>query len=35
MIGATALEYGLILVTRNINDFVGLDVSLVNPWEIQ
>lgn len=35
MIGATALEHGLILVTRNINDFVGLDLSLVNPWEIQ
>lgn len=35
MIGATALEHGLILVTRNINDFIGLDVSLVNPWEIE
>lgn len=34
MIGATALEHGLILVTRNTNDFVGLYVSLVNPWEI-
>jgi len=34
MIGATALEYGLILVTRNANDFVGLDLNLVNPWEI-
>jgi len=35
MIGATALEHGLILVTRNINDFVGLGVSIINPWEIE
>ena len=35
MIGATALEHGLTLVTRNINDFVVLGVSMINPWEIE
>ena len=35
MIGATALEHGLTLVTRNINDFVGLGVSIINPWEFE
>lgn len=35
MIAATALEHGLTLVTRNIMDFVGLGVNLVNPWEIK
>jgi len=35
MIAATALEHGLTLVTRNINDFVGLGVSIINPWEIE
>jgi predicted nucleic acid-binding protein len=33
MIAATALQHGLSLVTRNIKDFVGLGVSLVNPWQ--
>jgi len=35
MIAATAFEHGLTLVTRNINDFVGLGVSMINPWEIE
>ena len=35
MIAATAFEHGLTLVTRNINDCVGLGVSMINPWEIE
>jgi predicted nucleic acid-binding protein len=33
MIAATALEHGLTLVTRNVKDFSGLGVTLLNPWE--
>lgn len=32
MITATALEHDLTLVTRNVKDFVGLGVVLLNPW---
>jgi predicted nucleic acid-binding protein len=32
MIAATALEHGLTLVTRNVKDFAGLGVDLLNPW---
>lgn len=32
MIAATALEHGLTLVTRNVKDFTGLGVALLNPW---
>ena len=32
-IAATALEHGLTLVTRNVNDFRDLGVTLFNPWE--
>ncbi len=31
-IAATALEHGLTLVTRNVKDFAGLGVDLLNPW---
>ncbi len=31
-IAATALEHGLTLVTRNVNDFRDLGVTLFNPW---
>ena len=32
IIAATALEHGLTLVTRNVRDFAGLGVDLLNPW---
>jgi toxin FitB len=32
IIAATALEHNLTLVTRNINDYAGLGVTLINPW---
>lgn len=33
LLAATALVHGLTLVTRNVRDFEGSDVKLVNPWE--
>ena len=33
MIAATALEHGLTLVTRNMKDFAGLGLALLNPWD--
>ena len=33
MIAATAFEHGLTVVTRNVKDFEGLGVSVLNPWE--
>lgn len=33
LIGATALEHDLTVVTRNAKDFVGLDVEIFNPWD--
>ena len=32
-IAATALVHGMSVVTRNVADFVGTGVSVVNPWE--
>ena len=32
-VAAVALEHGLTLVTRNVRDFDGTGVPLVNPWE--
>ena len=32
-IAATALEHGLTIVTRNVGDFEGLGVVILNPWE--
>lgn len=34
MIAATALEHELTVVTRNLRDFDGLGVTLLNPWEV-
>ncbi len=33
LIAASALERGLRLATRNTGDFVGLGVSIVDPWD--
>jgi toxin FitB len=33
LIAATALERGLRLATRNVGDFTGLGLTLVNPWD--
>ena len=32
-IAATALTYDLTLVTRNVEDFVGTGIELLNPWK--
>jgi predicted nucleic acid-binding protein len=32
-IAATALVHGLTVVTRNVADFVGMHVPIVNPWD--
>ena len=34
MIAATALEHDLTIVTRNVKDFAGLGVVLLNPWDV-
>jgi toxin FitB len=31
-IAATALEHGLTLVTRNVKDFEGMGLTILNPW---
>ena len=33
LIAATALEHDLTLVTRNVKDFAGFGVPILNPWE--
>ena len=33
LIAATALEHDLTIVTRNVKDFAGLGVEIINPWE--
>jgi hypothetical protein len=32
-IGAIARSRGLALATRNVKDFAGCDLELINPWE--
>jgi predicted nucleic acid-binding protein len=32
LIAATAHEHGLTVVTRNVSDFAGLDVAVLNPF---
>ncbi|MXY21236.1 MAG: type II toxin-antitoxin system VapC family toxin [Dehalococcoidia bacterium] len=34
LIAGTAEVRGLTLATRNIRDFRGLDIDIVNPWEV-
>jgi predicted nucleic acid-binding protein len=33
LIAATAIEHGHTLVTRNVRDFAGFGIELLNPWE--
>lgn len=33
MIAATALEHGLTLVTRDVDDYDGLGLTILNPWQ--
>jgi predicted nucleic acid-binding protein len=33
IIAATAMVHGMIVVTRNIKDYQGTGVELLNPWE--
>lgn len=32
LLGATAVQHGLRMVTRNTRDFEGLGVDVINPW---
>ena len=32
LIAATAVEHGLIVVTRNVSDFSTCGIAIVNPW---
>ena len=32
LIGATAMEHGFTLVTRNVADFQMIGIKLINPW---
>ena len=34
LIAASALEYGLAVVARNVSDFAHAPVVLVNPWDM-
>ncbi|CAG0902901.1 unnamed protein product [Cyprideis torosa] len=34
LIAATALEHGMTVVTRNVDDFIPTGVRLLNPWEV-
>ncbi len=34
IIAATAMVHRLILVTRNVRDFTGLEIEIVNPFEL-
>ena len=33
LIAATALEHGLTVVTRNLEDFAATGVPIINPWQ--
>lgn len=33
LLAATALEHDLTLLTRNVRDFAGTGVTVLNPWE--
>ncbi len=33
LLAVSAMQHGFGLVTRNVKDFVGLDVPIINPWD--
>lgn len=33
LLAATAVTHGLILVTRNVKDFIAMPVATINPWD--
>lgn len=33
LIAGTAKAHGLLIATRNVSDFDGLDADVTNPWE--
>jgi len=33
VIAATALTHGVPLATRNVKDFEGIDLLVINPWD--
>ena len=33
LIAGTAKDHNLSLVTRNVGDFFGIDINIVNPWD--
>lgn len=35
LIAGTAMARNLALVTRNVRDFAGLDIEIINPWEYE
>ena len=34
LLAATAIAHQLVLVTRNVKDFVGLGVDMIDPWQV-
>jgi len=34
MIAATAMAHGMTVATRNVGDFAGTGIALINPWEV-
>lgn len=35
LIAGTAMAHNLALVTRDVRDFAGLDIEIINPWEYE
>ncbi len=35
LLAATALQYKLTMVTRNVKDFADMGVELINPWDFE
>ncbi len=35
LLAATALHHDMTLVSRNVKDFIGLNLDIINPWDVQ